>query len=140
MAATTFLLDLCGINYSCLAWTEKQFLECYVFMRFCSNFENYRDKNIGDFSVYQQECFMQEEVLIRQMLQDILLTEEYDISGIACYTGYPEEVIYDITVGINNQPSFELARKIIALHSSVRPHYYHELLSKILGVINSSLN
>ena len=43
----------------------------------------------------------------------------------------PEEVIYEIAIGQNLDPSITLSRKIMGLHQSVRPKLYREMIKKI---------
>ncbi len=76
---------------------------------------------------------MLEGNFIRLVINDILLTEEYTVQGIACYTQTPEDVIYDIAMGNNLAPSFPLSRKIIEIHRSIRPDLYSNILKKILS-------
>ncbi len=74
---------------------------------------------------------MLETNLIRFIINDILSTKEYDLSGIALYTDTPEDVIYDLACGCNINPTFLLSRKIIELHRMARPNLYQEIANKI---------
>ena len=81
------------------------------------------------------ENIMLEECLIKYIINDILSTEEYSLSGIAYYTNSPEDVIYEIAMGNNTNPSLFLSKKIIELHRSVRPYLYHELIKKVVALV-----
>lgn len=74
---------------------------------------------------------MIEEQFIRYIINDLITSEEYTLPGIAYYTNTPEEVIYDLASGANNNPSLRLSRKIVELHQSTRPELYTHLIKKI---------
>ena len=78
------------------------------------------------------ENIMLEANFIRCVINDILLTNEYTLQGIAYYTQTPEDVIYDIAVGNNQSPSFPLSRKIIEIHRTIKPDLYRNILKKII--------
>lgn len=78
-----------------------------------------------------QENQMVSDNLVQEVIQDILLTGEYSLTGISIYTGIPEEALCDI-VGMNMQPTFETTRKIFDLHISVRRNLYNEIVGKIM--------
>lgn len=71
--------------------------------------------------------------LVAWMIRDILLTEEYDYEGIACYIDVPEEVVRAVASGCNQDPSAILLQKVIALHGSVKRDLYRALLKKIVA-------
>jgi hypothetical protein len=79
------------------------------------------------------EIAMFEANFIRCIINDILSTEEYTLSGIAYYTETPEEIVYDIAIGHNTSPSANLLRKIIELHRSVRRDLYRSIVEKIIS-------
>ncbi len=54
-------------------------------------------------------------------------------TGIANYVRMPEDVIYDLFIGINKTPSSSLWNKIIELHSTVRSDLYQELIKMIMS-------
>jgi len=76
---------------------------------------------------------MLESELVRCIINDILSTEEYSLTGIAFYTRKPEDVIFEIASGNNTDPSASLLRKIIELHRSVRPSLYQQIIKKIIA-------
>jgi len=69
---------------------------------------------------------------IQEMLKDILSTSEYTMSGVANYTNIPEEVLFDIILGTNTNPTFELSRKLFELHMVVRRELYRQILNKVI--------
>src|SRR3990167_8166787 len=77
------------------------------------------------------ENAMIEGNVIRCVLNDIISSEEYSLSGVACYTQSPEDVLYEIASGQNGNPSVVLARRIMGLHQTVRPEFYKDIISKI---------
>jgi hypothetical protein len=72
-----------------------------------------------------------EDNFARCLVNDILLTEEYTLQGIAYYTQTPEEVIVEVAMGQNTRPSAILLRRIIELHRMVRSELYREMMKKI---------
>ena len=76
---------------------------------------------------------MIENNFIRFVINDILLTEEYSVQGIACYVETSEEVINDLIIGKNLFPSLQLSQQIIDLHRSVRFKVYDGIMKKIMG-------
>ena len=84
---------------------------------------------------YKMEHHMLETSLIPYVINDILSSEQYSLTGIAYYTDSPEDVIYEIAVGNNTNPSLNLSRKLLELHRSVRPELYRYLIRKIASNI-----
>jgi hypothetical protein len=81
---------------------------------------------------HDMENDMIEENFIRFIINDLVSTDAYSLAGIATYTHFPEEVIHEAAVGNNKNPSLKLCRKLIELHRSVKPHFYEEVVKKIL--------
>ena len=69
---------------------------------------------------------------LRELIYDIVSTEEYSLNGIATYAHIPEEVLYDIITGINLNPTFDVSRKLFELHAHVRRDFYQEITRKFL--------
>ena len=85
----------------------------------------------GSISDYDdKEDAMIENNFVRNLLEDILSTEEYTLSGIAFHLKIPEDVLSDILIGYNQTPSLVLARKIMELHKCVRRELYQYLVKK----------
>ena len=68
---------------------------------------------------------------MQDIIKDILATNEYSLTGIATHTQIPEEILTDLIIGTNNNPTFESSKKIFELHISVRPKLYDEIMKKI---------
>ena len=79
----------------------------------------------------EKEDTMIETKCMRLIIQDILSTNEYDLNGIAYYTNTHEEVIQEIYMEQNTNPSSILLRKIIELHRVVRHDLYLQIAKKI---------
>lgn len=76
----------------------------------------------------------------RFIIEDILLTQEYNLQGIACYTDMHEDVIQEVIFGINTNPSGIFLRKLIELHRHVRSNLYLEIRKKIIkGYIDCTI-
>lgn len=86
-----------------------------------------------------KESMMIENNFVRNMIEDILSTEEYSLDGIAFHLNIPEEVLSDILIGYNQSPSLSLARKIMELHKYVRRDLYHHLVKKIAMQASQSI-
>jgi len=136
MPATEFLCQIIGINPQKFSKEENILLEAELFTRLCEELEKfYKEK----FKKYlrlikidgNKESAMREDNLVYCVVNDILSTKEYTLTGIACYTEIPEDVIYDASLGSNKAPSALLLRRIIELHRSVRPELYREIIEKM---------
>lgn len=80
----------------------------------------------------QEENAMVEANIVRYVINDILKSEEYSLKGIAYYTDTPEEVILDIAIGRNTNPTLILVNKIIDIHRSIRKELYQSVIKKSL--------
>lgn len=123
-----------GIN---IKKQEAWILEAVFFTRICEELKEYfRKKNTDYFKLMnfnlETENIMLEENFLQYVINDILATEAYSLTGIACYTNIPSDVIDEIVIGKNTNPSYYLVRKIIELHRSVRLDLYNWLIEKIL--------
>lgn len=130
------LSQLANLNLCKLSKEENLFLEAEFFIRICEELkEVFKARHKEYFRLLnlnvEMEDTMIEEKFIRCVITDILSTEEYTLPGIAYYTQTPEDVVYDIAMGRNTDPSSTLFRKIIKLHRSVRPELYREIMEKI---------
>jgi len=79
------------------------------------------------------ENMMIEAEFLRCVINDILSTEEYSLTGIAQHTDTPEDVVHEVITGNNRNPSFAFSRRIIELHRTVRPDVYQAIMKKIAG-------
>lgn len=131
------LCQIIGIATKEFSNKEIQFIEAELFLRLCDELkEAYKENNREYCNIInlwmEREDGMLEINFMQQVVNDILLTGEYTLEGIAYYTQTPEEVIYNIIIGSNKTPSLNLARKIIEIHRSIRPDLYLNLMKKIL--------
>ena len=77
--------------------------------------------------------------LPQEVINDILSTEEYLLSGIATHTRIPEDVLSDIASGMNTNPTFESSRKLFELHMMVRRDLYDAIIRKIISEYLASM-
>lgn len=112
------------------------FLEADVFSQVCESLKDFfkiQYKNY--FRVMKFNLEMEDEMLendfMRYLINDIIITQEYSLAGIAYHTHTTEDVIYDLASGINTNPSLPLSRKIIKLHRLTRPDLYRDIFKKI---------
>ncbi len=136
MAAMEFLTQLIGCKKLNVSIEETLILEIEIFTRICEELKNFFKIQYTNYFLLmkfnlEMEDAMLEENMIRCVINDILTTEEYSLSGIAYYTQTSEDVILDLAIGRNTMPSLTLSRKIIDLHRSVKPHLYREIMKKI---------
>ncbi|MDR3478615.1 MAG: hypothetical protein P4M14_11360 [Gammaproteobacteria bacterium] len=136
MAATEPLCQIVGISSTTLSRAENYIIEVELFVRVCEELKRLIKSQNKDYYRLmklsaEMENEMLDEILIRHVINDILVTEEYSLEGIACYTHTPEDAICDILAGKNPAPSLPLSRKIIELHRTVRPNLYREIMKKI---------
>lgn len=136
MPALEPLCHLAGINFHNLLKEERFILEADLFVYLHEELkETIKQQQKDYFRLLKinpkKENSMIEPNLIRCIINDILSTEEYSLPGIAYYTDFPEDIIFDIATGRNTNPSLLLAVKIIALHRSVRPKLYQGIFKKI---------
>jgi hypothetical protein len=136
MAAMEPLSLLIGITSKQFSWVEKQLLEADLYHRVCIELkEMYRQQYKNYFRLMNytkvQEDNMLEEKFLQNILKDILSTNEYDPKGIAIYTDIHEDVIWELLLGFNTEPSAICFRKIIELDRTVRPALYKAIGKKI---------
>jgi CTP:phosphocholine cytidylyltransferase-like protein len=136
MPATELLCNLIGISSSSLSREETLLIEADLYARVYKELTSlFRSLHSSYFQLMkftqEMEETMLEETLARCVINDILSSEEYTLSGIAYYTQTPEDIVYDLAIGQNTCPSAKLLRRIIELHRSVRPTLYDEIFKKI---------
>lgn len=136
MSTVQPLCLLLGLNPHQFSREELLFLEAELFVRICEELKEYIRMSMKDFFRVmkfniEKENIMLEIKFIRCIINDILSTEEYNLSGVALYTDAPEDVIYELASGCNTNPTFLLSRKIIELHRTVRPNLYRAIANKI---------
>ncbi len=136
MPMPELLCQTMGINPYKLSDEENLILEVELYTRICEKLKEYfKDQYKIYFRLMkctaEIEDAMMEAKFARCVINDILSTEEYTLSGIACYTHTPEEVVYDVAIGVNTSPTAIFVRKIIELHRSIRRELYQEIIKKI---------
>ena len=125
-----------GFGNNELSRMEFIFLEAKLFVMIYGELKEMMRKNMKNyfqlmnFSITEED-HMLETNFIRAIINDILLTQEYNVSGVALYTNTPEDVIYDLASGRNSNPTLLISQKIINLHRSVRPILYEDIMNKI---------
>lgn len=134
MATMEYLCSVAGIDPKKLSREENLLLEVVLICEVCDELmqvyqikipENLR-KNFKE-----KEMMIIHGNVINLIVQDLIKSNDYTITGVAAYSNVPEEVIYDIAIGNNNNPSLEVARKIIELHKTARAELYQRVMQKI---------
>lgn len=138
MIKMELIYNLAGINLKTLSQNIKFLFTSYLLTRIHGElFKKFKSHHQAHLQILEpdlsEENLMLEANFMMYLLKDILSTGEYSLSGIANYVRMPEDVIYDLFIGINKSPSFSLWNKIIELHSTVRSDLYQELINKIMS-------
>src|SRR3990167_8857747 len=94
MSAIQPLCDLFPINIQKLSKMEMLILEAELFIHVCDALKNIIRAEFQDYFCLiklhiEKEEKMLETQFIRCVIKDILSTEEYTLTGIACYTHTP---------------------------------------------------
>jgi hypothetical protein len=125
MAATELLCRLLGVSPSEISVVETIITEIELFWRICEELKQYY--------LAEKENDVLNADLLREVVNDIIKSEEYSLQGIALYMQTSEEIICDLIIGRNRDPSMILFHKLINLHRSVRPALYAEIMKKIIA-------
>lgn len=138
------LYRLIGVKPCHFSKEEILLLEAELFIRVYEEIkEFFREIHRNFFSSILFTKEMEDEVLekrfLRFVVEDILATKEYTLSGVAYYTGTHEDVITEVITGQNTNPSSVLLRKLIELHRSVRADLYRGIVKKITEKYMSEL-
>jgi hypothetical protein len=134
MATMEYLCSLAGINPCRLSKEENLLLEAILTCTFCDELTQFYQKMMPTYFIkkhQEKDDKMVHSNVINLILQDLLRSNDYTITGVATYSNVPEEVIYDIAIGNNNNPSLEVSRKIIELHRNARVDLYQKVMQKI---------
>jgi hypothetical protein len=138
MAAIEPLCQLLGIGQGLLSREELIVLEAELFLRICDEVKAALKQESKEYlksmkvDVDKEEAMLEDNIM-RCVVNDILLTGEYNLSGIAYYTQIPEEVIFEVAAGRNESPSVLFWHRMIGLHKTVRPKLYQEIVKKIVA-------
>lgn len=131
-----------GLDLRQLSRGEIVLLEAWLFRRICAEvgevLAGEAHSNHRDVQFLKKENFMLDAKFMGRVVNDILKTEEYNITGMACYSGVPDDVIFDLAGGYHLGPSFQLGMKIIELHFSARPALYSWIMDKIRAEIQAA--
>lgn len=136
MAAIEPFFKLIGLNIKKLNKYELTLLETELLARVCEKLKQIFKMQLKEYFnlmrvSIEKENAMLEAKFIRLIIQDILLTNEYTLNGIAYYTDTPLEVVGELFIGINTRPSAMFLRRIIELHRSVKRDVYKAIINKI---------
>ena len=80
----------------------------------------------------EKEDSMLESNFIRNIIRDVVSIGEYSLEGIAHSTNIPEEVVIEMALGRNDNPSLYVSRKLMELHKSIRVDLYRGILNRVL--------
>lgn len=136
MAATDLLSTIIGVNVRLLSKDEKKILEGKLFLIICNELcKIIIDRKNRYINFLKSESKMEGEMqggnLLRELILDILASEEYSLDGLARCAYVSEEVLYDLAAGVNQYPTLDLSRKIIEIHSMVRRDLYDSIIKKV---------
>ena len=133
MPAIEPLSRLLGIDPNNLSTEENLVLEIELFANVYETLTEHFEISYKNYfeSTNETEANMIDEKFISYLINDILATGEYSLSGVAYYTQIPEEVLYDAAIGRNKFLSLLFSRKIMELHRNVRGELYQSIIKKI---------
>lgn len=143
MAALEPFYFLLNGNLQELTKQEKNLLETELFFQIYSELRDHFKEKFKDYfnlikTSTKKEYFMLETNFLRFIIEDILISREYDLEGIASYTYTPPDVLQEILDGRNSNPSILIFRRIIELHRTIRQDLYSTILKKIANQSYSS--
>lgn len=136
MTAIEPLYGLMKINSKLLTRNELLILEGILHAHLIEHLkEDFRLKHKNYFALMrfdlEKEDNMLDATYLSLIIKDILLSEEYSLAGIARYADTCEDIIYEVLIGSNKEPSASLLQKIIRLHRLVRREWYDLIFKKI---------
>lgn len=124
----------------CLNKKEADLIELIIFSLICNELRlKFESDPFQSLSCVKEpeDKYMLDNQLLRQIIDEILISGEYTLQGIALYTNLPEEVIYNTLAGINQTPSGLLMRKIIEIHKSIYQDFYRAIIEKIINAMSA---
>ena len=129
---------LIGVTLDKLSKEEKLLLEAELFIRICRELKGFFKNQYHEYFrlinlTEEKENAMLEAKFVCLLINDILFTKEYDLQGIARYTGTCEDVVEEVVMERNVNPSATFLQKIIELHRSVRRDLYNTIIKKIFS-------
>lgn len=139
MAALESLHHFLDFDQNKLSKEEKLILEAELYLRISDEiWKAYQTQYKDYFHLVkinlEKENVIMELHVIRCLINDILKSEAYTLSGIACYTQTPEEIVQDLLIGYKVSPVIAFTRKLIELHKIIRPDLYRAILKKITPI------
>lgn len=131
------------LNQICHAILDKEellLIKANFHLRICKELKEHQKNKQSNYLKLmklslEMENKMLEDNMLRNILLDILSTEEYDAKGIAYYTHTHEDIVQEVISGQNTRPSAIFFHKVLELHQSVRKEIYDMILKKILKSI-----
>jgi len=137
MAKPELWVTILRMSNNNLSKEENILLEVNLFELICNElFEWFRVNQQNFFRLMNYTLEMENQMLetnfVKLIITDILQTEEYTLQGIAQYTQIHEDVINELALGINVNPSVVSFRKILQIHQSVRRDIYEGIRQKLL--------
>lgn len=140
MPAIEPLCRLIISDASMITFEERVILEFELFSRVIDELkeifkEQYRNYfRIMNFT-FEKENLVLESSFVQLIINDIISSGEYSLKGIAYYTDTFEDVVEEMMVGLNQNPSALFLRRLIELHRSVRRDLYHYIMKKIIAAV-----
>lgn len=134
MSATDLLGSILKLEPNTLPKRERAMFEVVFFKYLYSELVTSFKKIIKN----NQEKDMLDGSIIRSLVNELLISGEYSIQGLANYTGYSEDVIYDVSSGINHSPTLAFSTKVIELHFLARKEFYDSLVCKVFSQVGKT--
>lgn len=136
MAALEKLSHFVGIDSKKFTKQENCILEAELYIRVHQEiWHAYKARNKNSFylilTIFGKEDTIMELYVIRSLINDLLKSEAYTLSGIAYYTQAPEEMIEDLYIGHKLSPAIVFIRKLIELHKLIKPDMYQNIRKKL---------
>lgn len=134
MATMEYLCSMAGVNPAHLSKEENLLIEAVLLCGLCDELTQIYQVSFPVSLVKNKKektTMLVHGNIINLILLDLIKSNDYTISGVAVYANVPEEVIYDIAIGNNRNPSLEVSRKIIELHKTARVDLYQKVMQKI---------
>jgi hypothetical protein len=136
MAASDLLSSLFRLGCDKLSKKEKLLLETMLFSDLYQVLkESYIAASETNHQLKEKHSMIKGSI-IRGLINDLLMTNEYSLQGLANYTGYPEDVICDVAAGMNKNPTLVLSARIIELHAMTRREFYDGLVKKVIAKLS----
>jgi hypothetical protein len=136
MAALEWLWHGTSVDSKKFTKPENWILEAELYLRIHKKiWEAYKFqyKDYFYLIVKEEEDINMELYVIKSLINDLIKSEAYTLSGIAYYTRIPEEIIEDLFMTNKINPLITFTRKLIELHKSIRPDIYQKIIKKLIS-------